>query len=47
MNEVARNFWNEIYDIRRPAQVEDRRSVKQREKLVRRVANRRPMRPAA
>ncbi len=47
MNEVARSFWNEIHDVRRPLPTEDRRQARQREKLVRRVVTRRSARTSA
>jgi hypothetical protein len=39
MNRVAREYWNEILDMRAPAsEPTETRRAKQRQKLVRRVA---------
>jgi hypothetical protein len=47
-NEVARQYWNEILDVRLPApEPTETRRVKERQKLVRRVAGTTFPRPPA
>ena len=49
MNGVAREFWNEVFDLRTPVQeVRDKRTAKVRQKKVRRVSVANPpARPSA